>query len=130
MNKSEEETAKSYYQCRLALGKIAEVGTQYEDPIPVDWWKVEVEEIVDHKTEGAKMGVRFEVKWKDIEPHVMERSQTILEKGGKRILSDYLKSLGKGKRGMSRLSYLLANEKELARLLRPTLDEDEPALGA
>lgn len=73
----------------------ASVQTTAEDE-PI--WQQTVEAILEHKTEGTRMGVRFLVKWLGFNVQTMERYPLILEKGGRQILINYLLNLQKHKR--------------------------------
>ena len=125
---NEDESTREYndyefFRVNLeCLKKVKEQGTQTEEKVrEPDEWKQQVESISDHKTEGNRMGVRFTTKWKGYRIALPERSEIILERGGKKVLTDYLLKLEK--RHKNRLHWLLRNEPELAELLA----EDEQA---
>lgn len=76
----------------------------------------EVESISDHKTEGAKMGVRFLVKWKGFKIETYERLNDIAQAKGIKILGEYLLKIQK--ENNRKFKYMLANEPALEDLLK------------
>lgn len=81
----------------------------------------EVESILDHKTEGSKMGVRFFVAWKGYNVETFARLDEIIAGNGRQILIEYL--LNVKKLYNRKFKYMLDNEPELWELLKKDQSE-------
>ena len=81
-------------------------------------YKIEVERILSHSTEGNKMGVRFLTKWQGFNIQTKERSDYILEQclGGRSKLKAYL--LRVMRENPNRFQKMLTNEPTLASILK------------
>lgn len=119
-----QEISIKQYQTRLENGLLREVATQTQDEISLkisgehlekDYWKRQVEKIIDHKTQGSKLGVRFMTKWKGYRIWLLERSDIILARGGKKPLIEYLNDLKRDNE--RRYAWLFSKEPKLAEIL-------------
>ena len=94
--------------------RVAEASTQTSEP-EEPTYENEVEAILSHKTEGARMGVRFLVKWRGYNIRTEERWQKIVAKGGGQLLANYMRILEI--RCRRRYQAILRNQPGLAQLL-------------
>lgn len=100
----------------LNQAQLKEAETQTTPRKEQTTYKKKIEKIIGHKTEGAKMGVRFEIKWKGFKIQTKERSKTILElEGGEDLLKEYLLKLQETSNRS--FVYMLENEPGLEDLL-------------
>lgn len=104
---------------RRGAKKLASTAVQTEkenEPVSPEYAKQKIEKIFSHKTEGQKMGVRFQVKWEGYQIKTFERSQTILAQGGRKLLAKYLLELMESNN--RKFVYLMRNEPRLGSLLK------------
>lgn len=94
-----------------------------EDSFGIPVFGRQVELILDHKTQGQRMGVRFHVKWIGFATPSWARSaQVAAAKYGAAELRAYLLELASRK--PNRFSYLMANQPTLAKFVREEEEEE------
>lgn len=103
-----------WHEARKKSGMIKDASTQTEI-FKIDYFKKEIDKIVDHKTEGKKMGVRFMVKWKGYRFALPERSSSIIQRGGKDKLVAYMMELEIDNN--RKFEHMLKNQPDLAELM-------------
>lgn len=114
-----DSAEKVFYQVSLRNDAIREAATQTDRDDELEepaYLNQQIESIIDHKTEGQRMGVRFHVKWQGYAIKTWERSAAVIAHGGRQHLTKYL--LGLMDTSNRKFVYLLKNEPKLASLLK------------